>query len=364
MRVLHLLGSTGWGGAERVACTIHRLALEHGVESRVDAPALPEVLRGYRSECAKDLPGGEREQGYLRWALEARRRKRLVKPDVVHAHLATPGLASAVALIAGSTPLVITFHLLPRTEPWCCDYLHPLRSRSVIRLLLRAKRRLSVVAVSRTDQAVLRDRLGAEGIQAVVNVAPLAPVGAGSYVPEWHEEARVRLLSVGRLHTQKGFDRMLEALADPLLRSIPWHWTIVGGGEEQEALEEDARRLGVQGRVTFAGAQPAHAAFAHADLVLCPSRFEGMPLVPLEALAAGTPVLLSRIAPHLELLEDAADSFLPEDTAAWPRRLAELLTDQGSLERLHREQSSRYPRDPHEQFIAAYMRIYESTRAL
>src|SRR6201992_1349312 len=120
MRILHLLAGTSWGGAERMACTIHALSRAHGHDSRIEAPALPEIVRGVREAGAELDAAAETRAGP--WALGARRRRARVQPDVVHAHLATPGLASAAWWIAGGTPLSLSFHLLP-AERWPNDYL-------------------------------------------------------------------------------------------------------------------------------------------------------------------------------------------------------------------------------------------------
>ena len=77
----------------------------------------------------------------------------------------------------------------------------------------------------------------------------------------------------------------------------------------------------------FAGAMPARSAMRAADVVVCPSRFEGMSLVPMEAILSGTAVVASPIAPHRELLASVPESLLPEHDEAWPAWLADHLFD-------------------------------------
>ena len=98
-----------------------------------------------------------------------------------------------------------------------------------------------------------------------------------------------RFVAVGRLSRQKGYDRLLEALA--VVRD-DFRVTVFGDGDERAALETQSYALGLVPRVTFAGfdANPAPWV-AGADALLLPSRWEGLPNVALEALACGTPVI-------------------------------------------------------------------------
>jgi len=98
------------------------------------------------------------------------------------------------------------------------------------------------------------------------------------------------VLAVGRLTRQKGLDRLIEAfaqLSDQRVRLV-----IAGEGEERSALTQLAERLGVSGRVTFAGYVPQTERWlAHAAVFVLPSRWEGFGHVIVEAMASGVPVV-------------------------------------------------------------------------
>lgn len=107
------------------------------------------------------------------------------------------------------------------------------------------------------------------------------------------DAAHPRMLAVGRLNHQKGFDLLLQALARlPPERTAQVH--IAGGGPEGERLRLLADRLGVQDRVQFLGevANP-FPLYDWTDIVIAPSRFEGFPNVPLEAMCAGRAVIVA-----------------------------------------------------------------------
>jgi glycosyltransferase involved in cell wall biosynthesis len=99
----------------------------------------------------------------------------------------------------------------------------------------------------------------------------------------------IRFVAAGKLHYQKGFDRLLKWFA---LMPIESHLTIMGAGPQGDPLNRLAQALGVSDRVHFVGHQSNPWSFiAGADVFLLPSRWEGMPNIVLEALACGVPVI-------------------------------------------------------------------------
>lgn len=335
MRLLHLLPSVGQGGTEAVAETLDALARARGVRSSIH-PRLAES-------------GSAPWRAWMRWALAAPR-----EDAVVHAHLPWPDRIGPALVAARRRPMVATFHLLPHGEDWPTDRLARIDARAMIRLAAR-RPRTRWVALSQHDAARLR-ALGMEAV--VVRNAPPAPTPATA--PVAFPEGLARLVSVGRLDPQKGFDRMLDALAHPEVRARPWRWVIAGDGPAREALVAQRDRLGLTDRVEFAGRRPVADALARADLLLAPSRAEGMPLVPLEAIEAGVAVLASRIAPHEELLSCAPGSLLDTDPARWPARVAALLDDVSARDALRLAQREVLGDDPRAALWRAYEALYRA----
>ncbi|MET0389576.1 MAG: glycosyltransferase family 4 protein [Polyangiales bacterium] len=337
MRVLQLLAGTGFGGAERMGCTIHELACRYGCQSRIDAPPLPDVVAGVLTASAITLQHEAGERGLYGWAQAARERRRVFRPDVVHVHLATPRLISAAWWIAGRTPLALTFQLLPAAARWPNDALLRVPSAWVLAHLAR-RRRCTFIAVAEADQRSLRRRFPHAEVALTTNLPAPPPRAAGPAQQLSYPAGCLRLLSVGRLVEQKGFDLMLEQLAQPALRTLAWHWIIVGEGAARADLARRCRTLGLQARVSFLGATPSHGLYEQADLVLCPSRHEAAPLVPREAILAGVPVVLSDIAPHRELV-GATARVLPERCDAWGPLLKALFTEPATRDALRVEQA-------------------------
>lgn len=102
---------------------------------------------------------------------------------------------------------------------------------------------------------------------------------------------QVHFICAGRLHAQKGFDRLIAALPQ-LPSTLSWTLTILGHGPEQDSLQQQINHLNLQDRVKLAGlSTEPWPQMAAADAFLLPSRWEGLPNVVLESLAAGTPVI-------------------------------------------------------------------------
>jgi glycosyltransferase involved in cell wall biosynthesis len=334
MRIVHLCPSTAFGGTEAVAEMLHRSALQAGWQSSLVLP----VVRGAAPPKLR----------WPRWAWDQR-----LDTDVVHAHLPSPERLGAALLAARSHPLVVTFHLLPHEEAWPRDRVTRLSSATLLRWAAR-RPRTRWVALSEHDRAALLPLLG--GRTRVVRNAPPPPVVDAPPL-NWRPGS-VRLASVGRLHAQKGFDRMLRALADPRLRSLDWEWIVVGDGEERASLSALRDRLGLGQQVRFVGAAPASAVLRGADVLLSPSRYEGMPLVPLEAAEAGVAVLASPIAPHRELFAQVPQALLPEDESGWPAAIEAVLTRTDARERLREACAEILPADPRRACWTAYDSLY------
>jgi glycosyltransferase involved in cell wall biosynthesis len=135
------------------------------------------------------------------------------------------------------------------------------------------------------------------------------------------------VLFVGRLHdTQKRVSDVLKAL---WLLPEGWRLTVVGGGPDEAALRRLADELGVSERVSFEGfvgdSRRLRDLYRRADVVAMPSSYEGLPMVLLEAMSCGTPVVGSRIPAIAGVVRDG-DSGLLFPVGA-PDRLASALAD-------------------------------------
>lgn len=102
------------------------------------------------------------------------------------------------------------------------------------------------------------------------------------------------VLTVARLHQQKGIDVLLDAVARAGATLAGWRVVLVGDGPAREVLTDRCRRLGLLERVSFVGAVPDPTPWLRSPAIfVLPSRFEGMPNALLEAMTHGRPVIVS-----------------------------------------------------------------------
>lgn len=129
------------------------------------------------------------------------------------------------------------------------------------------------------------------------------------------------ILYVGKLSEKKGVFYLLKAFHSIAQGQTDSHLVIVGTGLLEQALKRETQRLGLESRVTFAGQQGKEAVrnyFQASDLVVVPSiidstgETEGLPVVLLEALACGKPVVATRVAGAPDVIVDGLNGFLAE----------------------------------------------------
>ena len=155
-----------------------------------------------------------------------------------------------------------------------------------------------------------------------------------------------RLVSVGRITWQKGFD-LIPGMAKELLSfQVPFEWDIIGGGTDavMQQYEELVRQNGVKGVVKFLGQMDNPMPYvAAADIVVIPSRFEGWGMTLSEALVLGKPVVATDLPVFREQVTSGVNGILvPLDSHAFAEAIIRLLKDEELRKRLSHE-APKYP---------------------
>ncbi|MFP3989196.1 glycosyltransferase [Streptomyces sp. E11-3] len=341
MRVLHVTQPVD-GGVARVLTDLVHAQLAAGMEVSVACPpggALTDALAGLGcgvrpwQATRSPGPGLVREVRSLAAVVSATR------PDVIHAHSAKAGLAARLA-VRGRVPTVFQPHA------WSFEAVGGTAARLALRWERFAARWAArVICVSAAE----RDTGRRSGISAQCTVIPNG-VDLARFRPPRPDrvtpDAGPLVVCVGRLCQQKGQDVLLAAWP-AVLRELPdARLALVGDGPDAARLRESA-----PASVRFVGAVDETVDWYHAaDLVVLPSRWEGMALAPLEAMACGRPALVTDVDGARESLppELAPHCLVPPgDSEALARALVGLMRDPGHRSALG-DQAHRHVRARHD----------------
>lgn len=170
--------------------------------------------------------------------------------------------------------------------------------------------------------------------------------------------------SIGRITRQKGVDVFIKAVAQ-VIKKHPWcAGIIVGDGEERKKMEQLVDTLQLRDHIFFLGYQPnVLSIIRQLDAVVLASRWEGLPLTPIEAFSQGKAVIASDISGNNELVEDGFNGFLfpMDDDSKLAEKMLAFLDDKCSREEMEKNALDTYEaRFSYEAFLAAYRWVYDS----
>lgn len=245
-------------------------------------------------------------------------RKAIRDSDVIYVRNEPHELLGALCVSAGR-PLVVGLHSSTGKGPGRQDVGTRLYQSTRYGSLLRKANRIHALQESQAAWCVRRHRVEASRISVIPNGVDLERFRPGRV-----DCGPLRVLFAGRLDGQKGVDTLLTAVKAIQGAEGPnrLNITVAGDGplrSDLDAVARDAPWLSVMGHV-----DDIPALMANSDLLIVPSRWEAMALVPLEGLASGLPVVLSTI-PEFDLLQGKAVVRVPtEDGAGLARELMAL----------------------------------------
>ena len=122
---------------------------------------------------------------------------------------------------------------------------------------------------------------------------------------EWRQFSGIRLISIGRLHEQKGYDRLVNICKKLKEENYKYKLLILGTGAEQENLEQRIQKYGLGDQVILGGyARNPYPFIRAADLFVCSSRYEGLSTVMSETIILSTPIITTNVSGAREVLGD------------------------------------------------------------
>ncbi|GAA2939917.1 MULTISPECIES: glycosyltransferase [Streptomyces] len=316
------LGGPDAGGQNVYVAQLARHLVRRGhdvtVYTRRDSPDVPATVRTPHGVKVVHVPAGPPtvvpKDELFAWMPEFGAHLagmwRRTRPDVVHAHFWMSGLAALAGARDTGVPVVQTYHALG-TVKRRYQGTEDTSPRERVEIEARIGAEADAIIATCADEV---DELVAMGVdRSRIGVVPCG-VDTGQFSPRpaaRRPDAPRRLLAVGRLVPRKGFDRAIRALA-----GVPDAELVIAGGPEAPLLfaDPEAERLrkvasehGVTERVRMLGCVPQHlmpSLLSSADLLLSLPRYEPFGIVPIEAMACGTPVVATAVGGQLDTVVD------------------------------------------------------------
>jgi glycosyltransferase involved in cell wall biosynthesis len=359
MRVVHLLSSSHFHGAEAAVLELCKRQVEEGLDISVlllrnNNDTTAEIESRFEQAGIKlsSIP----VRGRWNWGAANRLRRRIKEGavDILHSHKYKTTPYALFASLGRETRVVSTYH----------NWLDETR---MLRVYMHIDKHLArycdaCVAVSGPVAQELLRFTQAEKVHLVHN---------GIDINRWkpspgdgiHGDAVVGF--VGRLSSAKGVGLLLEAVSDvPLVGGRPLRCLVVGDGELLEQLRERADRPDLRGRVTFTGAiDDVAAVYQEMDVICLPSENEGCPMVLIEAMASGVPATASNVGDVSKLIIDGETGLLlPERSTESIRRvISELLSDDSRRQAMGSAARQHIEREFAVQIMSSrYQRVYQS----
>lgn len=281
MRILFVLSGLGAGGAEKIVNLLAHHRLAAGDEVHVVALGASEVASYFPYQAAVRLAalaggGSLTDRVAKEWGRMLRFRSyvRATDPDLIISFLTKVNIIVQVACLGLNVPIILSErnNFLSQKMHAIWRLARPIAARGAVRLVMQTQEARRCLPKSLRLRAVV-----------IPNAVPHCEAPAKPSIA-----SGLRIVAVGRMEAQKGFDLLLDAFKLAAEAYPALSLTIYGDGPLRASLEERAVSLGIAARVSMPGITQRPGDWVSAgDIFVLSSRFEGFPNVLLEAMMAG-----------------------------------------------------------------------------
>ena len=310
MKVMHVLNSRIYSGAEKVVCQIIK-SFREDVEMVYCSPDSDIVRQMLAEQNVTFLPLETISTAELKRVIREQ------KPDLIHAHDMRASFFSA--LCCGKIPLVSHIH----NNAYDARGLSP----KTVAYLLAGFRAKHILWVSNSSyEGYAFHKLFAKKSSVLYNIIDTEAIFEKKAQDE--NTYDYDMIYVGRLTFQKDPQRLMRLCARLKERKPDLKVAIVGTGELEAEVKALCKSLNISENVCFLGFQSNPIKMVHdSKAMILTSRWEGTPMCALEAMALGTPVVSTPSDGMKDIIEDGVNGYLTDDDAVMAEKLLKIMND-------------------------------------
>lgn len=305
MNVMHIVH---WpkSGITKLVCDISFSLRRYGVKSNLlmfkESPDYEKELR-----LKFDSVDSREVSSFARQVMFVADRIKYYSPDIIHTHSFSPFMSVNMQL--HKVRHVTTIH---NNYPYFHDnHLKSIFKRSLLFKLINA-RNTTTIPVSTAIGTILADKgVYKDNINVILNGVA---INSSQKSEEFNSaDSRIKLITVGRLHEQKGYPYLIDAVDILRNNNYDIELTIVGDGPERGHLEDIIRKKKLTGIVKLAGySDDPQSYLMNSHIFISSSIYEGLSLAIAEAMAIGLPVIATRTSGSEDIITDKEDGLIIE----------------------------------------------------
>lgn len=319
LKILHIDPERSWGGGEGQVLGLLRCLAGRGHQNELAADPQGPLYAQCQDSDVRCHPIVIRNDFDLRFVPMLRRVIREGNFDIVHLHTKRAHVISPWLPHKRGEPVYLVTRRMdyPERRSWCTRFLYNRRVDGVVAI---SQAIADLLAAAGVDENRIRV------ISSGIDYRKFAAVPAMTH--RCHDTGTVGC--IGALEERKGHRFLLEAAARLKGQGLKLRYRIAGTGSLRSELERQAARLGLQNDVRFSDFIDDTVRFlADVDLFVMPSLFEGLGVAALEAMAAGRPVIASRVGGLAESVLDGVTGRLvpPGDASALAQAIESLVRE-------------------------------------
>ncbi|MDR3583410.1 MAG: glycosyltransferase family 4 protein [Candidatus Pacebacteria bacterium] len=248
------------------------------------------------------------------------------KYDVIHAHANLPGIPGKILSELLKIPVIYTVHG-SGVESMYSMYGKNIKSFIMLQLEDFLHRKIKYSKEISVDRRILKSKNRNKNVSVISNGVDMEKYDSIS----WPEVNVFKIIFVGRLHTQKGIDYLLDAI-NKIKKKLPLtcELHIIGDGELKHHLENKIKKYGIEKIVKLRGkisGMKLVNEYKSSQLFILPSLFEGQPLTLLEAWASRLPVIVTDVGDNKFFVQDGVNGYIipPQDTDILSQQILEAM---------------------------------------